>query len=229
MENKTLINIIRWIIIIAMPFFLGLGMIRAVIAWDYPTFEYERIPPDQYGFLPEERLAYAHATLDYLQRPESPEEVIYLLEDLRLPNSDDPLYIESEIGHMLDVKDLVDSIRTIWWIAAVLIFAGLAYLLAQPALRSVGYRAIYQGGLATVIILAGIAIFIGVGWSIFFQQFHELLFPPGTWTFFYTDSLIRLFPEQFWFDIGVIMSVGALLLGVLVTVIGYGLVKKLGN
>jgi hypothetical protein len=71
-----------------MPFFLGLGMIRAVIAWDYPAFEYERIAPDRYGFLPEERLEYAQATLDYLQRPEPAEEVIYLLEELRLPNSD---------------------------------------------------------------------------------------------------------------------------------------------
>ena len=70
MENKALVNIIKWIIIIAMPFFLGLGMIRAVIAWDYPAFEYQRIAPDQYGFTPEERLFYAHATLDYLQRPE---------------------------------------------------------------------------------------------------------------------------------------------------------------
>ena len=226
LENKTVHTAIRWIIIIAMPFFLGLGMILAVIAWDYPSFEYQRIAPDRFGFTPEERLNYAHATLDYLQRPEPSEEVIFLLEDLRLPNSDDPLYKEREIGHMLDVKDLTDGIRTLWWITAVLVIVGLAYLLLQPVLRSTGYRAIYQGGLATVIILAAIAVFIGVGWSIFFVQFHELLFPPGTWTFSYSDSLIRLFPEQFWFDIGVIMSVGALLLGMVVTGIGYWLVRK---
>ncbi len=229
MENRTLLNIIKWIIIIAMPFFLGLGMIRAVIAWDYPSFEYQRIPPDQYGFTPEERLFYAHATLDYLQRPEPSDEVIYLLEELRLPNSNDPLYNEAEISHMVDVKDLTDAIRTIWWMTAVLVILGLGFLLSQPALRAVGYRAIYQGGWATVIILAAIALFIGVGWSIFFVQFHELLFPPGTWTFYYTDSLIRLFPEQFWFDIGVIMSGGALLLGILVTGLGYWLVKRVGN
>lgn len=226
MENKALPKIIRWFIIIAMPFFLGLGMILAVIAWDYPSFEYQRIPPDRFGFTPEERLAYAHATLDYLQRPEPSEEVIYLLEELRLPNSDEPLYNEREIGHMLDVKDLTDAIRTLWRVAAVLVIGGLAFLLLQPGLRSIGYRAIYQGGLATVIILAAIAIFIGVGWSIFFVQFHELLFPPGTWTFAFSDSLIRLFPEQFWFDIGVIMSVGALLLGVIVTVLGRWLVRR---
>ena len=226
MENKTVQAALRWIIIIAMPFFLGLGMILAVIAWDYPAFEYGRIAPDRYGFTPEERLDYAHATLDYLQRTEPSEEVIFLLEELQLPNSTDPLYNEAEIGHMLDVKDLTDGIRTLWWVTAVLVIAGLGFLLLQSALRPIGYRAIYQGGLATVIILAAIALFIGVGWSIFFVQFHELLFPPGTWTFRYTDSLIRLFPEQFWFDIGVIMSVGALLLGVVVTGIGYWLVKR---
>ncbi len=228
MENKTLLKIIKWVIIIAMPFFLGLGMIRAVIAWDYPSFEYRRIAPDRFGFTPEERLFYAHATLDYLQRPEPSEEVIFLLEELRLPDSEEPLYNEREIGHMIDVKNLTDAIRTIWWGAAVLITLGLAFLLLQPALRPAAYRAIYQGGLATVIILAAIAVFIGVGWSVFFVQFHELLFPPGTWTFAYSDSLIRLFPEQFWFDIGVIMSVGALLLGVIVTGLGYWLVKKTG-
>lgn len=204
-------------------------MIRGVIAWDYPAFEYQRIPPDRYGFTPEERLEYAHATLDYLQRSEPSDEVIFLLEELRLPNSNDPLYNEAEISHMVDVKDLTDAIRTIWWITAVVIILGLGYLFSQPGLRSVAYRAIYQGGWATVIILAAIALFIGVGWSIFFVQFHELLFPPGSWTFLYTDSLIRLFPEQFWFDIGVIMSGGALLLGILVTGIGYWLVKRKGN
>lgn len=228
MENKFLLNIIKWMIIIAMPFFLGLGMILAVIAWDYPAYEYGRIAPDRFGFTPEERLAYAHATLDYLQRPEPSAEVIYLLEDLRLPDSDDSLYNEAEIGHMVDVKDLTDRIGTLWWITAVLVVVGLAFLLAQPALRPVGFRAIYQGGLITVIILAAIAIFIGVGWSIFFVQFHELLFPPGTWSFRNSDSLIRLFPEKFWFDIGVIMSVGTLLLGGVVTGFGYWLVKKSG-
>ncbi|MEM7114038.1 MAG: TIGR01906 family membrane protein [Chloroflexota bacterium] len=225
MDSKTLILIIRWLVVIAMPFFLGFGMILAVIAWDYPSFEYARIPPDQFGFTPEERLDLAHATLDYLQRREPSEEVIHLLEDLRLPNSDTPLYNEREIGHMIDVKDLTDAIRRIWWITAVIVIGGLIYLLAQPALRLAGFRAIHHGGWATVIALAAIALFIVVGWSFFFVFFHELLFPPGTWTFSYSDSLIRLFPERFWFDVGVIISGGALLMGIIVTFIGRWLVR----
>lgn len=220
MDSKTIVLIIRWLVIIAMPFFLGLGMIRAVLAWDYPSFEYKRIPPDQYGFTPEERLALAHATLDYMQRPEPAEQVIYLLEDLRISGTGEPLYNEREIGHMLDVKHLTDAIARVWRVAAVIVVGGLVYLLAQPALRTAGFRAIMQGGLATVVILAVIALLIVLGWSFFFVQFHELLFPPGTWTFYYTDGLIRLFPEQFWFDVGVIISGGALLLGVVVTAVG---------
>ena len=114
MNNKALLTIVRWLVIVAMPFFLGLGMIRAIIAWDYPAFEYPRIAPDQFGFSDEERLELAQGTLDYLQRTEPAAEVIHLLEELRLPCTDRPLYNESEIDHMIDVKNLADVIR---WIA----------------------------------------------------------------------------------------------------------------
>ena len=103
MENKALSTIIRWLVILTMPFFLGLGAIRAIIAWDYPAFEYKRILPDSYGFTPEQRLELARGTLDYLQRPEPADEVIYMLEDLRLPGTDSPLYNAGEISHMIDV------------------------------------------------------------------------------------------------------------------------------
>ena len=80
MENKKIIATVRWLIIVAMPFFLGLGGIRAIIAWDwpsYPEWEYGRIPSDMYGFSDADRLALAEATLDYLRRLEPAQEVIY--------------------------------------------------------------------------------------------------------------------------------------------------------
>jgi uncharacterized membrane protein len=89
-----------------------------------------------------------------------------------------------------------------------------------------GYKAIFHGGLLTTIILVAIAAFIGLAWNTFFVQFHELLFPPGTWTFSYSDSLIRLFPEQFWFDAGIIMSVSPLISGVITAVVGYFLMRR---
>jgi integral membrane protein (TIGR01906 family) len=223
LDNKLLLTIIRWLIILAMPFFLGLGTIRLIIAWDYPSFEYGRIPPDQFGFTPEQRLELAHGTLDYLQRPEPAEEVIFMLEELRLPGTDLPLYNEREISHMLDVKIVADAMKRIVWITGLIVALGLAFLLLRPETRLFGWRTLMYAGLATVIALAAIALFILIGWNTFFVQFHQLLFPAGTWTFAYSDSLIRLFPEQFWFDIGVLVSVSTLLQGIILALAGYWL------
>ncbi len=226
MENKTVVTIIRWLVIIAMPFFLGMGTIRAIIAWDYPAFEYQRIPPDFYGFTPEERLELARGTLVYLQRPEPASEVIYMLEDLRLPGTDSPLYNPAEISHMIDVKNVADVMKWVAYVTGAIVLVGLAALLIPRRTRHYGWRTLMLGGLATVAVLTLIGLLILLAWEFFFVQFHELLFPPGTWTFAYSDSLIRLFPEQFWFDIGVLISVTTLALGVLAALIGYVMSRR---
>jgi integral membrane protein (TIGR01906 family) len=221
LNNKVIQTIVRWLVILAMPFFLGLGMIRAIIIWDYPAFEYPRIAADPFGFTDEERLELAQGTLRYLQRPEPAAEVINILEELRLPGTDEPLYNEREIDHMIDVKNVADGMKRVTTVAGAIVGIGLALLLVPRATRHYGWRTLFYAGLATVIALAAIALAILIAWPIFFTQFHQLLFPPETWTFAYSDSLIRLFPEQFWFDIGVIVSVGTLLLGALVALAGY--------
>jgi integral membrane protein (TIGR01906 family) len=221
-----MINIVRWLIVVAMPFFLGLGTIRLIISWDYPSFEYPRIAPDTFGFTLDERLELAHATLAYLRRPEPSSEVIHLLEELQLPGSDEPLYNEREIGHMIDVKDVADGIKRVVWVTAVTVVGGLAILLLPGGTRQDGFKAIMHSGLATTGLLLAIALFILLAWNVFFVQFHELLFPPNTWTFSYSDGLIRLFPEQFWFDFGVIVSLGTFLEGVVVSAIGFLLLRN---
>lgn len=223
-QNPThpLHNLIQWLIILTMPFLLGFGTIRAVIAWDYPAWEYQRIQPDRYGWTPDQRLALAQATLTYMQRPEPAPQAIHLLEELRLPEDNtQPLYNEREIHHMLDVKHLTDNIRNLFWLTAAIITGGLTLLMAQQKTRHLGKTAIMRGGIATVLTLTAIALFILIGWNFFFTFFHELLFPPGTWTFNYTDSLIRLFPEQFWFDVGVILSIVPLILGLITATAGH--------
>ena len=133
---------------------------------------------------------------------------------------------EREIGHMIDVKNVADGMKRVAYVAGAIVGIGLALLLVPRATRYYGWRTLFYAGLATVIALAAIALAILVAWPIFFTQFHELLFPPETWTFAYSDSLIRLFPEQFWFDIGVLVSVGTLALGALVALAGYILSRR---
>lgn len=228
MINPKLISAIRWLVVIAIPFFLTLGTLRLLISWNspsYPEFEYPRISPDPFGLGQEERLNLAQANLDYLKRPEPAEEVIYLLEDLRLPGTNDPLFNQREIGHMLDVKKLVDTFRTLTWITAIIVVGGLIFLFIRPETRVEGYRALFHSGLLTTGILLIMLVLILLSWNLVFTQFHEILFPPDTWTFNYTDSLIRLFPEKFWFDFGLLWAGAIFLEGIVLAIIGYFLLR----
>ena len=228
MQNKTFYSIIRWLVVLAIPFLLTLGTVRLLISWNapsYPEFEYGRIAPDTFGFTPEERLQLADATLDYLQRPEPAQEAIHLLEELRLPGTDQPLYNVREIGHMLDVKIVADAFKSVLWVLAIIVIGGLILLLLRSDTRFLAAKALKQGGLLTVIIVFAIMIFMGVAWGLAFTLFHNLFFSSGTWTFNYSDSLIRLFPEQFWFDFGMLWTGLILLEGIILALIGYILGK----
>lgn len=236
--NQRIASLIKWLVVLAMPFFLGLGVVLLVIAnaERYVRYEYGKanFTPDldRYNeaeramlglqpFTRQEREALALVAVAYLQRPEPAEEVIYLLEEQRLPGADRPLYNEAEIGHMIDVKNVVDSLRLVWWVTAAIVVAGLILLLWRPQRRWLAARTLFHGGLATTAVLLFIALFILLVWDVFFVQFHELLFPPGSWTFNYSDSLIRLFPEMFWFDFGVLVSGLALAAGLLAALGGW--------
>lgn len=241
---KTYEKLLYWVVVITMPFFLGFTAIELMVsnAQLYVSYEYAKpnfprdltqvseIAQQQMGLEPftqSQREQLALVAVRYLQRPEPAEEVITLLEEQQLPGTDQPLYNESELSHMIDVKHVTDGIARLTGLTGVLVLGALAILLASPETRRSAYRAIFRGGLATMLVLLAIGLFIMLAWSTFFVQFHELLFPPGTWTFAYSDSLIRLFPEMFWFDFGVLLSLAAFLLGALTTILGWGLRRTL--
>lgn len=228
MEITTFDKIIRWLVILATPVLLTVGTVRFLIAWDnpsYPEFEYGRIASDPYGFSDEERLQLALDTMTYLRRPEPAPEVIYLLEDLRIPGTDTPLYNEAEIGHMIDVKVVADAFKPALWISAIIGVGGLLYLMIREQTRHFGAKTMQYGGMFTVGLVIVIMLFMFLAWNLAFTVFHNIFFDPGTWQFSYTDSLIRLFPEQFWFDFGTIWTVTILAGGGLIALLGYALSK----
>ncbi len=230
MNKDTLSTLIRWLVVIATPLLLTTLTVRILIAWNspsYPAWEYQRIDPDRFGFSDAERLDLAEATLAYLQRSEPASEVIYLLEDLRLPGTDNPVYNVAEIGHMVDVKNVADAFKMAMWLFLVIVVGGLTFLFARPETRMQGAKALLQGGVFTVTAVLLVIIFIGIGWSLFFTLFHNIFFDSGTWTFAYSDSLIRLFPEQFWFDFALIWTGSILALGAIIGGIGWFLMKRL--
>lgn len=128
----------------------------------------------------------------------------------------DPVLDPSERSHMSDVSRLV---RILILLEAVAIgFAAWGGRLLRTDAERLGRMLIIGAGtvgVATVVI----GLFAVVAWDSAFTLFHELLFPPGTWSFPADSTMILLYPPGFWFDAA--MIAGALVLGT-AAVFSYG-------
>lgn len=192
--NRTLQSLIAWVITLAIPFFLLMTAIRILFTPLYPQVVYRtpNFPIDMYGFNLQDRLHWATISMNYLLNDAN----ISFLAQQQLPDGS-PLYNERELSHMLDVKILVQKMIVAWYI----LLAGLAAsgIWAWRAhWMKLFLHALGRGGKWTialvVLILAGVAI----SFNALFTGFHEIFFTGSSWIFFYSDSLIRLFPLPFW-------------------------------
>ncbi len=228
--NKAVITGLSWLVALALPIVVVLGAARVMVNTWYPRYEYAKpdFPPDAYGFTQAQRLELGTVCIDFLNAPQDPDTAIQMLVALRLPGTDQPLFNPYELSHMIDVKRLMDQLWRVLLGAAVVAAAALSALLARPATRPSGYAALFIGGALTTALLTVLILLVLLSWRWFFIAFHGVFFAAGTWTFEWTDSLIRLFPDRFWFDAGVLLVGGAWITGALVTVLGYVLGKRAG-
>jgi len=210
-----------------MPVALVLTAVRILLTPAYLIFEYNTpvFPPDRFGFSKEDRLYWANIAVDYLLNDEG----IEFLGDLRFPENqltppescqfmDDctRLYNDRELQHMLDVKAVVQTALVVWYISLM----GLVGLGIWAKFG--GWWALYLGGMGrggwlTVGLLVAILLFVLFAFGLIFVAFHNVFFESGTWTFLFSDTLIRLFPERFWRDtflaVGLLAGGAGLVLG----------------
>lgn len=204
-----------WQVLIAVffPFVLLLLAIRVIATPLFLWIEYYRpgFPADSFGFSSDDRLTYGSYTVDYLNNFTGPR----FLGDL-VGSDGRPLFQAGEVSHMADVKGVYLISMLVGLVLVIAMVVGFIYL----ARRSVGgiRRALFAGSLATLLIIIGIGLFAVLAWDQFFTAFHQIFFANGTWTFQLSDTLIKLFPQQFWFDAGGTIGV-LVLLAALVTVV----------
>ncbi|HNE02936.1 MAG TPA: TIGR01906 family membrane protein [Anaerolineales bacterium] len=206
-------TLLSYLVSLATPLVLiGLAL-RILLTPLYYTVEYNMpyFPADEYGFTKEDRLKWAKPSVEYLVNSAD----ISYLGDLKFDNGT-PIYGESELSHMHDVKNVVQGALKVWYLSiAVLI------LLAILAQRN-GWMPLYLTGLrrggwwmiglaVTLGFIAGAGILLNpdIFWN-FFAWFHSLFFEGDSWLFYYSDTLIRLFPIRFWQDAVIAMAVIAL-------------------
>ncbi|MGD1995418.1 MAG: TIGR01906 family membrane protein [Anaerolineae bacterium] len=192
---------IHVLIVLALPLTFLAVSLRVVtshwlVRWEYGKSDF---PPDPYGLTTQERIRLAIPCVDYLVTGAG----IDLLADLQLEGR--PAFNERELRHMEDVK------RVLWGLlgagagAGMVVLGGAAALAARRPTRVRARTALLGGSLLTLALLAAVGGLMLVGWNTFFVGFHELLFPPGTWNFPFSDTLIRLYPERFWMDVGAVV------------------------
>lgn len=196
-------------ITLATPLLLVMISIRLIMTPLFLQIEYTRpgFPEDFYGFSTEDRLQYAPFAIDYLMNGDG----IDFLSNLDFPDGT-AMYNARELRHMHDVK----IVTQFAYAAAAIV--GLIVIVAAYTLwrmnRLMLRNAIFQGSIFTLGIIAAIVLIAILNWDTFFTGFHQLFFASGTWRFEYSDTLIRLFPEQFWFDAALVIG-GLTVLGAL--------------
>jgi len=205
-ETRTS-NGVLWIartyLTVIFPIVLVLLAARLVMTPLFLQFEYNRadFPPDPFGFTREDRLTYAPYAVNYLLNGAD----IDYLADLKFSDGS-LLYAADELHHMRDVKTLTQIAFGLAFVGGLIGIADILFLVRRS--RETLRRALFYGALVTLAIVAAIIIGAVIDWEGFFVGFHELFFQNGTWYFPTSDTLIRLFPEQFWFDAA--LTIGAI-------------------
>jgi integral membrane protein (TIGR01906 family) len=199
-RRRSVLDVIGTIwIMIATPFILLALAVRFVASGIFLKIEYFRpgFPADQFGFSSADREHYGTYVIDYLHNFDSRR----YLADIVMPNGE-PVFISDELNHMADVKGLISLL---YLIALIGIIGAVLFGLYMCRRRGMGIHAgVRLGSIFSIIFMAAVAVVAVLGWDSFFRGFHKVFFKDGTWEFYADDSLIRLFPPQFWVDSGIV-------------------------
>jgi integral membrane protein (TIGR01906 family) len=213
---SLLTQTLKLITVVLVTIFIVGGAAQLLATDSYLAFEYGKVnfPPDSFGYTQQQRFILASTNIHYVRAHLPNDELLkQFLNGL-------PVYTSREVSHMADVQAVFQSILRVWQVAFILLIL-LSFFLWKKGERKALASAIQSGGLLTFGIILSIALLAIFGWQFWFNTFHLLFFKPGSWLFSYSDTLIRLFPVEFWFDGTLTISVLSLAGGLLFALVGW--------
>jgi integral membrane protein (TIGR01906 family) len=219
---KRIFSIWAVLISIILPFFLIMTSIRFLLTPIFIQEEYNRpgFPSDIYGFTAQDRLYWGNISREYMLNNAG----IAFLGDQQISPSQ-PLYNTRELKHMLDVKSLIQKMLIAWY---VLIGALLLTVIFTWRTKTMPrfWRSLRDGGWLTIGLIGSVLLGVAIGFDAIFTGFHRIFFQGDTWLFNYSDTLIRLFPMQFWQDAFIAMGLLCLIASALFILLGGKLGKS---
>jgi len=219
---KTFRSLVLYILLPAVVLFVMMTSIRLLMNPLFLTIEYNMpgFPPDAFGFTKDDRLHWANLSLKYLLNDAD----ISFLGDLRFENGSQ-VFNERELRHMLDVKILVQQMIRAWGILGIFIFLTGVWAWRGRWLGEY-WLTLSLAGWAILIIIGLILAGVMIGFSSLFTGFHLIFFEGDTWLFYYSDTLIRLFPLRFWQDAFTLMGILSAGGGIALILLGKRLFQK---
>lgn len=133
-----------------------------------------------------------------------------------------PLFSVKETAHMADVRDLVKALFLAQALAFGALIALAVIMLVMWPPRALAAAALY-GSVLTAGILALVSLVSLAGFDAAWSQFHVIAFANDFWELDPdTDHLIQMFPEEFWFDITMLIGAATMLEAVLMSAAAVG-------
>ena len=203
MENIWVQRIVQFFVSILVLFVLLFSGVRLLLTEGFVKLEYNMpyFPADTYGMTKAERLTYAPIALEYLLNDAG----ISFLGDLVFEDGS-PLYNERELSHMYDVKVVVQTFIKVWYVS-ILLFLGVGIWAWFGGWWDRFRDMLSFAGLFTIAVLGVLLLLIFLQFDAVFTGFHALFFEGDSWLFYYSDTLIRLFPLRFWQDAFILVGV----------------------
>jgi integral membrane protein (TIGR01906 family) len=201
--KPTLTSILSYLTSLLVPLALIGAALRILLSPIFFNIEYRMpyFPVDEYGMTQQERLQWAPFAVKYLVNNAD----ISYLGDLKFADGS-PLYNERELSHMADVKKVVLNALGVWTISLI-ILAILAFLANRGKWIPDYVNGLRRGGMWMIGLAVALGLIAGIGitanpdvFEQFFIFFHSVFFKGDSWLFYYSDTLIRLFPIRFWED-----------------------------
>ena len=208
--------------IVAVPLFL----VTASVAWAFNSagvYErgFEKYRVSSFSGITRADLARVAADIrHYFNSGEEP-----LAVRTRIFGEERDLFNSREATHMRDVKRLIWGVYIIAALSTFYLLAAAGLGLARYRRRfaeTLARRCLWGGGVTLALILA-VGLFALVGFDRLFLTFHQLSFSNDLWQLDWrTDYLVRLFPQNFWFDSTMWVATRAVAGALAVTVLSGG-------
>lgn len=186
---RWLPKLLSLVIVAGVPVVLILANVLLFMNPAWLAFQYSQPDfPPSVRFTAQERSYFGSESIEYVRGNRSLDQFKAL-----------GVYQDREIKHMVDVRLLVDQVKIILPVIAILLVISLVVLSRQPDTRTFAPRSLFNGARLTIGLFLAVGIFAAVGFNTFFTLFHRVFFTGDSWLFLYTDSLIQFYPLPFWF------------------------------